>query len=594
MKKVWFIAVVVLFLASCATTTNVNIIEFKNDEELISYYEKTIPQMIEDYNIRGLSVAIVRDGQVFWSRGFGYSNLDDNIVATEHTVFATGSISKLFTGVAIMQLVEDGLIDLDASIKKYIPEFDIEKNYDEDLSITVRNLLTHHSGIPDSKSYNMFGDNDETFHDTVSYLNSHKTAYKPEEIWAYSNLAINLLGIIIENVSGVSFIDYMDENILEPLSMESSSFRYVLDNSNIDKSIVSMGYKAGEEGTFMEARFRDIPAGGLYSSVDDLTNFIKMILGKGHFNGIEILKEESLREMLTVQNSHIPLDIDNKMGLSFFLSESDYTEIEGYAGHGGNLIYHHCDLGIFTKQNIGAVVLTNTDSGSHIARSLKNSILKVTYKHDTGNEVYSNKRNSFKDAKKVKTVDESIVGDYSTLYGHVKVYKKGNRLKAHLFDKDFDIVFYDNGWVSLEYKLLGFIPYKNKFLKNLYFNYKNISNRDVVIVQNGDNQFIGGVKVEAPILDSIWTNRIGVYELINPDYMTKNLSKDSKKQMIFKHNGFLYLGLPKNNASMIIPSSENEMYMPYLGRRGFETLYFKSYDGQEILEVSGYKYRKIN
>lgn len=592
MKNVWVSVLVAFFILSCSTTKDIR--SFNTDEELINYYKEFIPGLMEEYDVKGLSVALVKDGELFWSKGFGYSDKNNGIKATDDTIFAVASISKLFTGIAIMQLVEDGLINLDSPITDYIPEFNIERNYTEEIPITVRNLMTHHSGIPDSKTHNMFGESNETFHGTVAYLNTQKTVYKPREVLAYSNLAINLLGIIVERVSGDNFTDYVAQNILSPLSMDNSSFQYVYEWEGVDKNIVSKSYKSGSQETYKELRIRDIPAAGLFSNAKDLSNFIQMVLGGGTFNNIEIIKKESLAEMLKRQNSDVDLDLETEMGLSFFLSDSDFPGVKGFAGHDGSTYFHHSDLGILTNDNIGVVVLSNTDSGRVIVDHISDRILETTYEYVNGEGFSRTIPVNVKKLKRVKNIDESTLGDYSTYYGLVKVFKDGKKLKAKMFGKNFDLIAYEDGWFSLEYKLLGFIPYKNKFLKNIYFKFKNYSGKETIITFNGNNLFIGGVKIRPVALDPIWEERLGEYELLNPDITSKVILVESNRMLLFKADGYLFWGTSKANASISIPSGKNEMYRPYLSRKGFETLFFRNIDGEEVLENSGYLYKIVD
>jgi CubicO group peptidase (beta-lactamase class C family) len=186
-------------------------------DEVDNYVEAQIRQL----HIPGLSIAVVRDGKILKSRGYGLAHAELKAAVTEETVFEIGSMTKQFTATAIMTLVEEGKVGLDDRINKYL------SNVPEAWSaITVRHLLTHSSGIQNYLDLPEFPDihRDGLSHDEITklFFQRLKLEFKPGETWAYTNSGYLLLGNIIEKVSGKSYCEFLDERIFQPLAMKTT------------------------------------------------------------------------------------------------------------------------------------------------------------------------------------------------------------------------------------------------------------------------------------------------------------------------------------------------------------------------------------
>ncbi len=174
--------------------------------------------------VTGLSVALVDDKGLIWAQGFGYADKENNIPATPQTVYRVASISKIFTATAIMQLAEQGRINVDEPLTTYLPEFSIKTRFPGGGRITPRNLMTHHSGLPANFYKGIFSSNPEHFTKVIKEIKDEYLAYPPDYVYSYSNLGVTLLGGVIERVSGKDYASYMDESILGPIGMDNSSF----------------------------------------------------------------------------------------------------------------------------------------------------------------------------------------------------------------------------------------------------------------------------------------------------------------------------------------------------------------------------------
>lgn len=270
-------------------------------------------QLLEEYlidylrqdKIPGLTIGIVNEGTLVYSQGLGARDLETLKPMTSNTLFGIGSISKSLTALAIMQLVEQGKIDLKTPVKKYIP-FKLEK---EGYPITIHHLLTHTSGIANISAdlnvhYRQFNIMEcvlpvVTDNDFIHYVNNAMPTVVdiPGKRWMYNNDMYTILGLIIQEVSQLDYADYIRENILNPLEMNRSTF----DEPEKDFELMT-GYYPSEDGknliAFNHGTDRMSYAnGGLFSTVEDISKYMNMLLNGGKYGESRIIKETSLEEM---------------------------------------------------------------------------------------------------------------------------------------------------------------------------------------------------------------------------------------------------------------------------------------------------------
>ncbi len=232
-----------------------------------------------DYDhLPALSVAIVMDQETLWSKGYGMADIEKEVPASPNTIYSICSISKLFTSVAIMQLRDAGKLRLEDLVAVYLPWFNLEQQYPDTGPITIRSLLTHSSGIPREADYPYWTGPDFPFPSTEQVkakLDNQKTLYAPSTYFQYSNLGMTLLGEIVAEVSGMSYQQYVEENILKPLQLTDT--RPKLPES-LWRERLATGYTAlKRDGTremlpLFQAR-GIAAAAGFSSTVEDLARF---------------------------------------------------------------------------------------------------------------------------------------------------------------------------------------------------------------------------------------------------------------------------------------------------------------------------------
>src|SRR5205823_4035459 len=266
--------------------------------DLEPFLDALIPSQLQNRNIAGAVVAIVKDGQVLLAKGYGYADFAaKKPVLADQTLFRPGSISKLFTTTAVMQLVEQGKLDLDGDVSEYL-DFAIPKTYPE--PVTLRRLLTHTAGFEETLK-NLFVPSEDAMKPLRDYLVATMPVriFPPGKVVSYSNYGFALAGYLVERASGEKFERYIDNHILKPLGMLNSTFDQPLPASLQSK--MSQGYlvatKKPRDFEFVQAA----PAGSLSTTATDMTRFMLAFLQGGTADGVTILKPQTVRLMESLQ-----------------------------------------------------------------------------------------------------------------------------------------------------------------------------------------------------------------------------------------------------------------------------------------------------
>ncbi len=272
-----------------------------------------VPYALHSGDIAGAVVAVVKNGEVLFEHGYGYADYDKRVsVDPKLTLFRWGSVSKLLTWTAVMQLAEQGKLDLDADVNQYL-DFKIPPR--EGKPVTLRNIMTHTGGF-EERLKGLIG----VEADGVMPLDQFVKLYIPARIFApgetpaYSNTATAIAGYIIARVSGVPFDDYIDKHVFEPLQMQNSTFRQPLPASL--KPNISNGYRAASLPPKAFEIVGPAPAGSLSASGEDMTHFMIAHLQKGRYGSGQILKEETAEQMHTTALTILPRV--NRMELGFY------------------------------------------------------------------------------------------------------------------------------------------------------------------------------------------------------------------------------------------------------------------------------------
>lgn len=317
-----------------------------------TFLDGLLPLQLKSADIAGATVAVVKDGRLLFAKGYGYADVEKKKpVSAQDTLFRPGSVSKLFTWTAVMQLFEQGKLDLDRDINEYL-DYKIPDAFGK--PITLKNILTHTPGF-EEQIKDLFSTDTSTKPNLGQYLKAHIPAriYPPGTVPAYSNYATAVAGYIVERVSGRPFEDYVNENIFKPLKMERSTFAQPLPQGLTE--LMSKGYRLGSGTAESFEMINPYPAGSLSSSATDIAQFMMAHLQHGKLGDAQILKPETARLM------HSRLfaldDATNAMCYGFYEESRNGHRI---IGHGGDTVYFHSDLHLVLDQNVGFFVSYNS------------------------------------------------------------------------------------------------------------------------------------------------------------------------------------------------------------------------------------------
>jgi CubicO group peptidase (beta-lactamase class C family) len=325
--------------------------------ELGVFLDDLVAARMEEEHIPGTAIVVVKDGEVFFAKGYGYADLEqDVLIDPETTLFNTGSVGKLFTWTAVMQLVEDGELDLDLDVNTYLEGFKLPDTFPGQ-PITLKHLMTHTPGFED-RVFEMFPSSPEDIRPLGEWLADHipVRVRPPGEVASYSNYGAALAGFIVEEVSGMSYHEYVERRILEPLGMESTSTQ----TSPPDRLVpflaqgyefVDGGYRAGGFELSNVA-----PAGGGIASALDMAKFMITHLQDGRCGDIRILEEETAQQM----HGHLFAHHEQLLGLAYGFVEMGRNG-EWIIGHGGGTTLSSSLLALFPDHGLGLLVLYNSD-----------------------------------------------------------------------------------------------------------------------------------------------------------------------------------------------------------------------------------------
>ncbi|BDD14449.1 hypothetical protein MATR_12740 [Marivirga tractuosa] len=481
-----------LSLASLTGMAQVNV------EKLKQEYKEEFEQVMKKSKIPGLSLSLVSKDSVVMELNLGYSDEKSTEVVNSQTLFGLGSVTKVFTGVAVMQLVEQDKVRLDNSLNEYLPQFHIKGEHSKE--VTVRNVMTHHSGLPSDVIKGMFTQNPEHYTKVVDYMKEEYLAGKPNQIRAYSNPGYTLLGHMVDEVSGKSYPDYMKDEVLAKINMQQTGFNLR------DQASASFNSKGEAK---QDVLLRDIPAGGMDSNNEEMVKFLTSFLNKDE----NLLSRASYDQIFQEQYKDLPLNFGNRYGLGWTLTSRPHTG-EIYT-HTGTTMYFNSAVAVAPEVGLAAVVLTNAEKGGRAFGKMMSLIDKMA--EDLGREAKQDEKiESFETDEVIDLpheVTDQYVGIYATPGAILKIYKKKDKLYSTLQGLKVRLLPVENNVFIPKILLFKFIPLK---LKENRFMFENIEGYNVMTqMEIGSGKELLALKMEPYEISNSWKDRLGKYKAVN-------------------------------------------------------------------------------
>lgn len=390
--------------------------------------ENYIFQRMSESRIVGLSIGIVKDNDLIYSRGFGFKDFERGTSPTPSTIYCIGSVTKPFTALAVMQLQERELLSLDDPISEYIP-FDVKPKGED---VLIKHLISHTSGLS-SLGYAeaTLGAVTSTYDnwfpicspkDLLVFMNGSEdwVISRPGEKYGYLNEGYILLGAIIEKVTGQEYMHYVKENILDPLGMNRSTF---LEEEVLNLGDIAVPYVSSDDGTKIPTRYpygQMIADGGLMSTANDLTKFVRMIISGGEIEGKQVVSNESIEDMTSpkIQTDDIPFASGENVHYGYgFRIRSGFLD-HSLVYHSGSVFGSSAHIGLIPNEQLGVVILCN---GGYFLKDIGDHALALLLNRDPDEITYFNR---------MRFLDE-LTGNYTTFRGisNYKVSRTGGTLQ---------------------------------------------------------------------------------------------------------------------------------------------------------------------
>lgn len=336
-------------------------------QRVFERYRESIPARMKQCKIPGLAIAVVDREKVLWSAGFGQTGKGNQAVTPE-TLFSIQSMSKTFTATAVMMAVQDGLVDLDTPIVKYLPTFTVKSRFEErpQEKITLRHLLSHTSGLTHEAP---IGNNTDTrygsFEEHVLSIQDTWLRHRVGERYSYSNLGIDLAAYILQVRSGRPLAEYMKANVFDPLGMPNSSMDYAVVERHANRALGHVPFVKR-----VPVAIPMVGAGGVYTSAAELARFVQFHLNQGVVGERIVLDPNLLRAMYTSS----PVSQGYGLGIAIGKKHDSYL-----LNHNGGGFGFLTTMTWYPEYGIGCVVLTNSanhkDENDRIASELLDEVI---------------------------------------------------------------------------------------------------------------------------------------------------------------------------------------------------------------------------
>lgn len=337
--------------------------------DLAAFFDGLVPYAIRRGDIAGGVVVVVKDGGIVFSHGYGYADVKKRTpVNPARTLFRPGSVSKLFTWTAVMQLVQAGKLNLDADVNTYL-DFKIPPKFGA--PITLRDLMTHTPGFAETIRDLIVKKESQTY-PIREYLIKRMPPriFPPGKVIAYSNYGATLAGYIVQRVSGEPFDTYVQRHIFAPLEMKDSSFQQPLPPNLAP--LMASGYEVASSDKAVPFEFVEAsPAGASTSTAIDMAHFMLAYLNGGRYGNGTILSPATIREMFTRQIS--PAPHMNGFDLGFYQENRNGLTI---VGHGGDTGVFHSDLHLLPKQHVGVFMSFNSAGKAGAVEQVRTQIFR--------------------------------------------------------------------------------------------------------------------------------------------------------------------------------------------------------------------------
>ncbi|HOW96702.1 MAG TPA: serine hydrolase domain-containing protein [Kiritimatiellia bacterium] len=571
------------------------VLRFYSFTNTIARATQWITEQMEMQDVVGLSVALVDGQEIAWARGFGYADLENGIPVTTDTVFRVGSVAKLFTATAALQYHDQDELGLDDPVTNHLPGLRLLYRYPETDSITVRDLLDHHSGLPGDLINSGF--TTEPVVGRYAWLTNCLVTtypiYPPRLIFSYCNSSFTLMEGVIEAVdgSGAPFTTLVASNLFEPLGMEATSFLK-------DKpAIVSQLAKPYIDGQAMPEEYANIyGTGGMYSRPVDLAQYIRMILAGGVApGGTRVLGTDSVAEMLTPQATNAPFAPFAPLTAGLGWEAVEWPPLK-YAGNlafksGWTMVYH-ANVAALPERDLGFAITLS--SPAYIEKTATDFVLKHAVSDRYGIPVPTNTVYFPGATQAVSQAElDALAGVYATGDGYHRVESHPGSLTLVLNAESDEAKRFTNmllradGWFSP-----GASPTNGMLITN-------IAGRTMLVwrIAYGGSVLTNlhcGERVNPAPLSAAWSNRLGkAWFVLDESPAGYSIALGTSTRLTFTNrDGVLLVQCDYVEGSQVLsPTNDNTAFVSGLINRGDSAVQVFTSNTFEYLRYCGYTFQ---
>ena len=528
--------------------------------------------------IAGAAIALIDGQEIVWSQGIGYADESTDRLFSTQTPFVAGDYTKLLTAIAILQLVEQGKLDLDASIDRLLPQLQIRSRFGSRRP-TVRELLTHHGGLPNNLHAGSYQREspDALFRPTEVYL-----AQPPGRIYAYSHLGYTLLGMIIERLSGQSYAAYVDEQVLQPLGMTGAGFdtrRRVALPHDHRRRVDEPAYS------------RDQAALGLFADIRDIARLAQLFMRE---NPEPVLSADSVAAMVSVQNEDQPLDLDNEAGLAWQLTNTGKHNVDRVLRLNTATVQYRGVMLLAPPQQVGVVIIANAASAEDPVQEVARLALDAMLEARHGIPRPENVR-ALPAAVPLPdgAIERPLARTYNTALGQIRFTATDGRYDMDFVGRGFSARKREDGWYQLAYRLFGLMDLRFSILEEILVRPVSIDGEEVLLAWFRGGRFLFGSAYDIPAtpVESRWAAE---YRLSNPGVLSERLELEEIEVVADESGLYVRYELPISVTLTprvpLLPLGGGRYYSPGLGTNMGDEVQFQLVDGRRELHYSGWVY----
>lgn len=572
-------------LPGCSTTpTAAPPIRQGDTAGAIAQLDAWVRDQMRDHKKANLSVAVLDGNQVAWAAGFGMADPNRQVAATERTRYRAGSISKVFTAMAAMQLAEQGRLDLDAPLADLLPGFYMRSRFAGTQAVTPRLILQHRSGLPSDRAQGMWSDSPEGFSQLVQALRDEHLAFPPGQTYAYSNVGFTLLGAAIERIAGEPFARWMQAQLLEPLGMRDSAFELAPPSGAL--AAVALDSKGQVEH---EPGLRDMPAGGLNTTVIDLLQLARLWFAQGNLEGRGVLRQNTLAAMQAPKQPLALTDVAT-VGLGWHLLDEELDGIGPLLWHAGGTPHHHAQLMLLPQLRLAVAVMSSAVSAGELANDTALKALALMATARTGVNPVRPLRQGADPAHPPAALSDHT-GHYDTPLGVVRIASQGEQAEVHVAGQRLRLARRPDGYLQLQYRVLGLFPVNLGKLGEVAFTRHDEPDGQAWLLGRRKGRFtLIGSRLEPVHIPLAWQQRLGTYRYTGDD---PSLAQQFKAVRLIEDAGLLLAEVeagPESTRLALAPVDDSQAIVRGLGRGRGDTVHARQESTGMVLYTSGMRF----